>query len=251
MNFLRNIPGVTKNLLIINVILFLGTMLLQSRSVDLYDVLSMHYFQSVAFQPFQIITSMFMHGSFGHIFFNMFALLMFGATLERVWGPKRFLTYYFITGIGAALLHMGVQYLEIQEVLAQLVESSNGTREEIIEFINTRGLEVVQGGRYYPDDPLMTQAIYQFHGRVVGASGAIYGLLLAFGMLFPNTELMLLFFPVPIKAKYFIPGLMALELFLGVQQYSWDNIAHFAHLGGALFGFIIIMIWKKSRKNLY
>lgn len=252
-NFFRNMPTATKNLLILNVILWLGAMLLKGRGIDLNYLLGMHYFQSDAFQPYQIITSMFMHSDqgLGHIFFNMFALVMFGGTLERVWGAKRFLFFYFVTGLGAALLHTTVQYIEIQSVISQLVEVTGDTPAAIIEFINGRGLEVVQMGKYYPDDPLLTQAIYMFHGTIVGASGAIYGLLLAFGMLFPNTELMLLFFPVPIKAKYFIPGLIALELFLGYQNFAWDNIAHFAHIGGALFGFILVMIWKRNRNTFY
>lgn len=252
MNLFRNMPGVTKNLLILNVILWLGAMLLNSRGIDLNYILGMHYFQSASFEPYQIITSMFMHSNhgIGHIFFNMFALIMFGSALERIWGAKRFLIFYFVTGVGAALLHSFVQYIEVQSVLEQLVVYTGETKGQIIQTLNSEGLEALQMGKNYVD-PLYGQANMMFHGNVVGASGAIYGLLLAFGMLFPNTELMLIFFPVPIKAKYFIPGLMALEIFLGFQNYAWDNIAHFAHLGGALFGFILVMIWKRNRNNFY
>lgn len=232
------IPDVVKNLLIINVIVYVGTLLYP----QVYDMLSMHYIKNEAFKPFQIVTHMFMHSNAGlmHIFFNMFALWMFGTPLERIWGPQRFLTFYLITGLGAIALFMGVNYLEFQ-YLASKVSA------EQVSIILSGGDQLL--------DPAYEKAatrLYNiFHGRIVGASGAIYGLLVGFGMLFPNTPLMLIFLPVPIKAKYFIPILMVVELTLGVGQFSWDNIAHFAHLGGALFGFILIKLWSRNKTRFY
>ncbi len=250
MNFLNNIPGVVKNLLIINVLMFLIALFYPGINLGLYTI------GTPNFEPYQIVSHMFMHGGIGHIFFNMFALVMFGATLERVWGAKKFLFFYLATGLGAAALHMGVNLYEVSSAKAALSTypidynaiNAAATSGDIDE-INTvyRQMIVAANGVWQP-----IEKIFQIYiTPTVGASGAIYGLLLAFGMLFPNTELMLLFFPVPIKAKYFIPGLIVLELFLGVQQFEWDNVAHFAHLGGALFGFIIVKVWQRKRDNFY
>ena len=235
---LGGIPPVVKNLLIINVIFYIGTVFLYPA---LFEKLSMHFVLSEAFQPFQIITHMFMHSQFGfmHILFNMFALWMFGSPLERVWGPQKFLTFYLITGLGAIGLHTLVTYIEFQSLTSALSSIEIQT--------------IVEASRYEAErmQPNFQKIWMVYNGEIVGASGAIYGLLVAFGMLFPNTPLMLIFFPVPIKAKYFIPILMVIELTMGVGQFRWDNIAHFAHLGGALFGFIIVMIWKKNRTTFY
>ena len=233
------IPDVVKNLLIINVILYIGTTLLYPQ---FYDMLSMHFIKSDKFQPFQIVTHMFMHSNYGigHIFFNMFALWMFGSPLERIWGPKRFLIFYLITGFGAIFLFMGVNLIEFQSLAAKV-------SPEQLQLIMSGGNELIIG-----EDRDVAKKIYQiYNGQIVGASGAIYGLLVAFGLMFPNTPLMLIFLPVPIKAKYFIPVLMVIELFLGVGQFAWDNIAHFAHLGGALFGFIIVKLWNRDKTRFY
>ncbi len=181
---------------------------------------------AVGFQPVQLISHLFMHGGISHIFFNMYGVFMFGSILERVWGPQRFLLYYFITGFGAVALHMLVQAL--------LVMQATGTVDPSLAQLNA-----------HPD------AMGTYFVNTVGASGAVFGLLAGFAMLFPNTELMMLFIPFPIKAKYFVGVYVLIELYLGVAMYGGDNVAHFAHLGGALFGFILVKIWNKNRHTLY
>ncbi len=217
----RGISEVVKNLLIINGIVFFATLL----NPDWIQRLGLYYFSSEKFKPYQIVTHLFTHGGMAHIFFNMFALWMFGSVLERIWGPKRFLIFYLITGLGAAFLH-------------ELVNT-------IIVFKETGGIMLLK------NQVVTEQLASIYYVPVVGASGAIYGLLAAFGVLFPNTKLMLIFPPIPLKAKYFIPILIVLEFFLGTQNFRWDNIAHFAHLGGALFGFILVKIWNKDRNSFY
>lgn len=255
----RNMPDVTKNLIIINLILFLATFIIQIDGQSLVRHLALYYPGSENFEPYQIVSHMFMHGGLMHIFFNMFALLMFGSQLERIWGPKRFLFFYFSTGLGAVALHLGVSYWEAQNILNSFefpltvgVDSNQivlDSKEALKSFLNNEGRNGFEFDAQYSDN---FNRIYQiFNTPTVGASGAIFGLLMGFAMIFPNTELMLIFLPIPIKAKYFIPFYMAVELFLGVSNFSWDNIAHFAHLGGALFGFIIVMIWKRDRNNFW
>ena len=213
------LPVVVKNLLIINAIMFLADIVLVSFGINLSDILGLHFFKASGFYPFQLLTYMFMHGNFTHLFFNMFALWMFGNTLENIWGPKRFLLYYVLCGLGAGLLQEGVQYIEYI------------TRLSHYQSVN-------MGGTIVP------MAQYLNWMTTVGASGAIYGLLLAFGMMFPNSMIYLYFF-VPIKAKWFVIGYAVIELLSGVFS-SGDQVAHFAHLGGMLVGLIIILIWKKK-----
>ena len=215
----RGLPVVVKNLLIINVLVFAISELLPG--LELYKYLSAFYFDSPFFKPHQVITHMFMHGGITHLFFNMFALWMFGSALERVWGSRRFLNYYFICGLGSYLLHYLVIYLQVQSLNAELVSSV----DVLLIKDQIRGIYLTP---------------------TVGASGAIFGLLVGFAFLFPKAELMLIFFPIPIKAKYFVPILIFIELFLARQGFEMDNIAHYAHLGGALFGFILLQYWKKT-----
>lgn len=215
------IPEVVKNLLIINGLVFILTFLYPEWTYKL----GLYYFSSEKFQPYQIITHMFTHGGMFHILFNMFALWMFGSTLERVWGPKRFLTFYLITGMGAMLLHEGVNALQVYNETGSIILHA--------EDVTSRKLQII------------------YNVPIVGASGAIYGLLVAFGVLFPNTQLMLLFPPIPIKAKFFIPILICIELFMGANQFSFSNIAHFAHLGGALFGFILVKYWNSKSDKFF
>lgn len=236
----RNMPDVVKNLLIINLLFFVGTLILGAN--EWIQRLGMHYPASEYFRPYQIVTHMFMHGGIGHIFFNMFALVMFGSALERVWGPKKMLFFYFTTGLGAVALHVGVQAYEVYSLVG------NVTAEELQITFENPGFRYMSG--IIPEGDVVKVAEI-FSTTSVGASGAIFGLLLAFAMYFPNTELMLIFFPVPIKAKYFIPLLMVFELFMGVNNFEMDNVAHFAHLGGALFGFIMVKIWQRDRTNFY
>ncbi|MCW5907534.1 MAG: rhomboid family intramembrane serine protease [Chitinophagales bacterium] len=218
-----NTRSVTFNIIAINVILYIITVM---TGEWMYMQFALHYPANPLFQPVQIVTHMFMHGSMGHIFFNMFALFMFGSVLERVWGPKRFLAFYFITGFGAVALHLLVQ--------AIIVYNFTGTFSPTLEMVQSE-----------------PGVISTFFSSTVGASGALFGILVGFGMLFPNTELYLLFFPFPIKAKYFISFYVLLEIYLGFSMYGSDNVAHFAHLGGALFGFILVKIWNRKRDFLY
>ncbi|WP_069660194.1 rhomboid family intramembrane serine protease [Arcticibacter eurypsychrophilus] len=225
-----NISPVVKNLLIINGIFYLATMLfMKDGQSQLTDILGVFYFDSRHFRIWQPITYMFMHSdqSFFHILFNMFALFSFGTSLEYVLGSKRFLNFYLITGLGALALQMAVQAFEVYGIAGSIT------------------LNVDTFTSANPADINTLRQIYM--GPMVGASGAIFGVLVAFGLLFPNVELYLLFIPVPIKAKYFIPFYVVIELFMGVGQFAGDSVAHFAHLGGALFGFILIKYWRIHR----
>lgn len=216
---MNNFPTVTKNLLIINVLCFFGTVVARRYGVDLNDVLGLHFFLASDFNPAQLITYMFMHANFSHIFFNMFAVWMFGRTLENVWGPKRYLFYYILCGIGAGLVQEAIQYIEYVVSWSQYDRVDTGFG-------------------------IISMADFLNRLNTVGASGAVYAILLAFGMMFPNSPLFIFPLPVPIKAKYFVTGYAVLELVLGIS--GGDGIAHFAHLGGMLFGFILIIYWRKK-----
>lgn len=239
----KNIPLVVKNILIINGLFYLATILLQNQGIDLSDYLGLHYWQSEGFMPHQLITYMFMHGGFTHILFNMFAVWMFGRVLEGVWGQKRFLIYYMATGVGAGLIQLLVAYIRIAGL-------GDAVTPEILDLIMTEGYQITLEGKNYID-PFLGNLNGLINGVTVGASGAVFGILLAFGMLFPNTELMLLFPPIPIKAKWFVIGYGAIELYSGFANNPNDNVAHFAHLGGMLFGFILIKMWQKDRGHFY
>lgn len=217
-------PTVTKNLIIINVLLFAATFVAQSYGIDLAQYLGLHFFLADNFNPAQLFTYMFMHAGFSHIFFNMFAVWMFGRILEQVWGPKRFLFYYILCGIGAGLIQEIVQYIHYETVLSTYggVDTGNG---------------------------IIPMAEYLNQITTVGASGAVYAILLAFGMLFPNQQMFIFPLPFPIKAKYFVIGYAVIELYSGFANNAGDNVAHFAHLGGMIFGFILIMYWKKKNNN--
>lgn len=200
---MQRFTGVVKHLIIINVLFFLAKQALP------LDSFALRFPEVDSFQPYQIITHMFMHGDLMHILFNMFALWMFGSAVESVWGPKKFLTFYLIAGLGAAFFTIGIEYYQ-----------------------------------YYSDPQTFRYSL------MVGASGAIMGVLVAFGMLFPNAELMLLFFPVPVKAKYFIPVIVGMDIFsglTGVSIFSPSNTAYWAHVGGALAGLIMVLFWKKTQ----
>jgi len=232
------LPPVVKNLLIINGLFFLATITFQNAfHTDLSRYLGLHYFASEKFSPYQLVTYMFMHGGMSHIFFNMFALWMFGKTLEEVWGPKRFLTYYLVTGIGAAVIQMLVTFLRIQSIEAALTP-------DLIDTVYREGSGVIQQGMNYSNDA-MAKLNMMINTPTVGASGAIFGLLLAFGMLFPNAVIYL-YFAIPIKAKWFVMIYGAIELYSGVANNPADNVAHFAHLGGMIFGFFLIKYWKRN-----
>lgn len=224
-SFLGNIPPVVKNLLIINILFWFASFTLASRlNLDYY--LGLHYWGASMFNPAQMITYMFLHANFWHLFFNMFGLYMFGRILEEVLGPKRFLFYYFITGLGAAIVQQLMWTIEIHP---------------IIESVNA------QLGNGAAADLLAQKEMFLNQFITIGASGAVFGLLLAFGMMFPDQPLFLMFIPIPIKAKYFVIGYAVFELVFGVGNFSFDNVAHFAHLGGMLFGFFVLLYWRKKR----
>lgn len=229
-NLFRNLPGVVKNIVIINALFFLATLLLEGQGISLIGELGVYYPSSPLFRPYQLATHFFMHGGFLHLFFNMFALVVFGAHLERIWGAKRFLTFYFTTALGAALLHLSVQGVEIYQLT----------------------------GTFFPDikeGSRVTLKVYtafnQMNTPTVGASGAVYGLIAAFALLFPNTRLMLLFPPIPIKAKWLALGLAALAIYQGYVNNPGDSVAHFAHLGGMLFGWILVKVWQRNTTTFY
>ena len=212
-------PTAVKHLLIINVLLFLATFTLNRFDIDLTNLLGLHFYKASDFRAYQLVTYMFMHGNFEHLFFNMFSLWMFGSTLENIWGTKRFVLFYMVCGLGAGLCQEGVQYIEYATSLANYDTVNLG------------------GGRVIPMSSYLNMM------NTVGASGAIYGLLLAFGMMFPN-EYIYLYFLVPMRTKWFIVAMVVIELLSGF--YGGGNIAHFAHLGGMLFGLIMILQWKKK-----
>ncbi|MBT3611590.1 MAG: rhomboid family intramembrane serine protease [Flavobacteriales bacterium] len=228
------LPEIVKNLLIINGLFFLATISLESYGIDFTKWFALHQFQSPDFMPHQLITHFFMHGNFTHLLFNMFALWMFGKILENVWGGKRFLTYYMITGIGAAFVHLTVsQY--------QIIELGNGFPEL---------MELAKNGRYNTGNVNSLKLTQLVTTPTVGASGAVFGILLAFGMLFPNT-LLYIYFAIPVKAKYFVIIYGIMELYAGISNNPADNVAHFAHLGGMLFGFILLKYWQKNNTQFY
>ena len=219
-SILANMPPVVKNLIIANVIVYIITVISGN---FMYEHFSLFYFKSPFFKPFQLVTHMFMHGGFAHILFNMYALFIFGSVLERVWGSQKFLFYYFVTGIGAALLHLGVMALQLRGYIADLNAGDLLARAQIQDILVT---------------------------PTVGASGAVFGLLLAYGMLFPNNIMQLIFPPVALKAKWFVIAYGVIELMLGMSGRG-GNVAHFAHLGGMIFGFFLILYWKKNNRMYY
>lgn len=233
------IPVVTKNLLAINVIMFLAALVSEKQGVDLDTWLGLHFFVSNDFYPFQLLTYMFMHGGFAHLFFNMFALYMFGRVLEVVWGSKRFLLFYIVAGVGAALVQEAVGAVRYFSVVSELDPRA-------VAIVVNEGAAALHQGLNYTM-PAMAELNYIVNAQTVGASGAIYAILLGFGMLFPNEKMFVFPIPMPIKAKYFVMGYAAIELFWGVSG-TLDGVAHFAHLGGMLFGFLLILYWRSKRK---
>jgi len=227
----------------INILMLLAYYTVRSVfGVDLNGILGLYFPLSDSFKPLQILTHMFMHANFWHLFFNMYALYIFGMVLERVWGPKRFFIYYMVTGLGAALVHETVIAFEYNKLM-------NLLNPDQIQLVINEGATYINEGQVFTD-PAMKDLQILLNTPTVGASGAIFGVLLAFGMLFPNTQLMLLFPPIPIKAKYFVIAYGVIELSLAITQ-PGSNIAHAAHLGGMLFGYFLIRYWQKTTKTLY
>jgi membrane associated rhomboid family serine protease len=245
---MREITPVVKQLLILNILFFVGTFLLKGLP---NEILSLYYFENSKFRMWQPITHMFMHGGIAHIAFNMFALFSFGSTLEYHWGPKKFLFFYITCGLGAALVHSGFNYYFFNDGISTLV--ANGYSKQAI-------LQILSDGKFNPDwEAILSKKdfssfISSYASPALGASGAVYGLLIAFTFMFPNAELSLMFIPIPIKAKYFVPIYMLLyDGLFGIFSQSIiginSNVAHFAHIGGAVVGFIIMWYWKKNSFN--
>jgi membrane associated rhomboid family serine protease len=239
----NTIPPVVKNLIIINALMLLFTYVMGTKGIDLYKILGLHYYASPDFRPYQLVTHLFMHGDIWHLVFNMFALWMFGRVLESVWGPKRFFVFYFVTGLGAAILYTFVNFLEFQYIASKMTP-------ENVQMVLSQGTDIFSQGKNFTDEAAGKLNLI-LNTPTVGASGAVFGILLGFGMLFPNTELMLLFPPIPIKAKYAVIAFGAYELFGGLANNPSDNVAHFAHLGGMLFGFFMIKYWNRNTKHFF
>ena len=228
------LPVVTKNIIIINVIMYLATLAFETVNIDLVKLFGLHYYLADDFKPHQFITYIFMHGGFSHILFNMLGVYIFGQVLEQVWGPKRYLIFYILTGLGAALAQYIIMHFEITEVLDifnQHINSRNLDTSQRAEFINQK---------------------YEYLNKhvIIGASGSLFGLLGGFGILFPNRELYLYFF-IPIKAKWLVILYGGFEIFSGLQNNPTDNVAHFAHIGGLLVGIALVLFWRKDRNHFY
>lgn len=234
---MNGIPTVTKNLLAINVLMYLALLAAGRMGIDLNGILGLHFFLSEEFAIYQPVTYMFMHGGLSHIFFNMFALYMFGRTLETVWGSRRFLVYYLAAGVGAALIQEAVAAVRYYSLISELDPAG-------IAAVLENGLGALKQGKNFID-PVLGELNIVLNSTTVGASGAIYAILLGFGMLFPNDPIFVFPLPMPIKAKYFVIGYAVIELVLGVSG-SPDGVAHFAHLGGMLFGLVLILYWRKK-----
>lgn len=217
---MRNLPTITKNLLLLNIFVWFVDILMQRYGIRLYDYLGLHYVTSSSFHIWQPLTYMFMHGGFSHLFFNMFAVLMFAPVLEQEWGGKRFLFYYLLCGLGAAFVQELVWGLKVESLL-----STYSAESVMMNYVN----QVV----------------------TVGASGAVFGILLAFGWFFPDVPMFIIFLPIPIKARYFVLLYAAVELLAGFSNLPGDNVAHFAHLGGMLFGLVVLLWWRYGERWLH
>jgi len=240
---IKMMPPVTKNLLAINVLVWLAMSLVPSLAGAIERYAALYYFTSDQFIPSQLITYMFVHGGFVHLFFNMFALFMFGVTMERVLGGQRFLFYYVSCGLGAALVQEGVFALMINHYAS--VFQNPG---EVTALLSNSVVKISELWSIGVDsnEPLVGNIFGLYHTPTVGASGAVFGILLAFGYMFPNVRLYLVFPPVPIRARVFVLGYAAIELLLGIYNSQADTVAHFAHLGGMLFGLFILMYWRRK-----
>lgn len=244
---MMRITETVKQLIIINIIFFVGTMIVGEPA---FKTLSLYFIENPEFKFWQIITHMFMHADVGHIFFNMFGVFMFGTALEELWGPKKFLFFYISCGLGAALLHIGVNYFSWYQGMGILLD--NG-------FIKSEIVQTLSQGKYdtrwgdYLTPAQQSNFIGAYISPSVGASGALYGIFAAYAFLFPNREMFMMFIPIPIKVKYFVGGIIAIDLYLGIKGQAIfgtsDGIAHFAHLGGALVGFLMMWYWKKNQFN--
>ena len=241
-----NLPQVTKNILILNIMFFVATLILESQGIDLISKLGTHYVNSPLFEPYQVVTHFFMHADFFHILMNMWLFVMLGAYLENLWGAKRFFIFYLACALGAFALHNAIGVYELQQ-LKQALIAQNLSIDEIDNL--------VKNGMYnndlYTSNNVYKNYVNMARTPMVGASGAIFGVLSAFAILFPNTEFRL-YFAIPIKAKYFVGAYLLLEIYLAFQNQEGDSTAHLAHIGGAIVGGALVLIWRKTdRQNFY
>jgi membrane associated rhomboid family serine protease len=260
-----NLTPVVRTLLLVNVGVFAVQALL---GYDFINWFGLRYIHAESFQPYQFVTHLFVHSGLGHLFSNMFALLIFGPMLEMDWGGRRFLFFYFFTGLGAAVLFSAINYYEIGQIQAATnAYLQDPEPSRFISYVNRFASGFAQQNtaylREFQQDPTnatylreTTEIVREFYSRqanipMVGASGAVFGILMAFGLLHPNTELFLLFFPFPVKAKYFVALYGLYELYAGIHNAEGDNVAHFAHIGGMLFALILVRIWRRQRTNFY
>lgn len=250
-NLLGNLPTITKNFLIINALMLLATLAFENQNIDLTQMLGAHNFLSPLFQPYQVVTHFFMHGGIMHLVFNMFGLVIFGAHLERIWGPKRFFWFYIISALGALAFYAGYGTWEMYQLKQQILAENNGT--EILFELDIAIREAVKSGMipgFIKANSLYYNYVLAGYIPMVGASGAIYGILVGFAVLFPNTQLMLLFPPIPVKAKYLVGFFMIVALYSSFQD-DGSNIAHLAHLGGGVIGFILVKLMNRNRNSFY
>lgn len=264
---MQRLTPVVKNLLIINVVVYILQFLLSG--IDFTGKISLYKIGSENFAPYQFFTYMFAHGGLFHILFNMLGLVFLGPMLESFWGSKKFLTFYLVTGLGAGIIYNAIEYVRINnirnDVEAYIISPNPSDFNRLIidhiDNANPKIFEFIDEFDRNPDNEYLEEQSVVYarqlytetlnYGSMLGASGAIYGILMAFGLLFPNTELMLLFPPIPIKAKYLALGLGLIALFSGLNRSPGDNVAHFAHLGGMVFAFIMIQYWQRRRDNFY
>lgn len=227
--------------------MFIGTLLLENKEgFDIYAVFAMHFPSGPEFRPWQLITHMFMHGGLAHLAFNMIGLVTIGSTLEHFMGSKRFLQLFFYSGLGAISLHILIEAYRLHDISGLWFPAWDSLGLKI------DGEQIFTNGQYIKTKEDIGLAYRIFNSPLVGASGALYGIIVAFAFMFPNTELMFMLIPYPIKAKYLIPGIIALDMFLGLSNYQWDPVAHFAHLGGAATGLALVYFWrKKDRRNFW
>lgn len=257
-----SLSPVVRVLLIINVLVFLVT------NESIINQFGLHSFLSDKFNPIQLLTHMFLHSGFNHIFSNMIGLVVFGPMLEQFWGPRRFTFFYFFTGLGAAFLFSGINYFEIRDVYETVQNYRfHPGYEAFLGFVDLHAgsyydglVPFIEKFKAFPNDSNNIQDSVTIVNRIftnqvdepmVGASGAIFGVIMGFGLLFPNTQLFLLFPPIPVKAKYLVIFYGAFEIYSGVYRAQADNVAHFAHIGGMLFAFILVKYWGSQRKTFY
>ena len=236
-------PAIITQLLVINLIFFIGSQFSYSISRDIF---SLFYFENDKFLYSQLVTHMFMHGNIMHLAFNMLALWMFGSTLVSIWGKNKFLFFYFSCGIGAAILQNYSNYVNINSFM-NILSDASFSQQQIASILKTATYPTYMLD--FVSESEILSAYSDFNTPMIGASGAIYGIVVAFSFMFPNTKLMLLFPPVPVKAKYLVPGLIVVDLFFGLTSASIGSIAHFAHIGGAITGLLMMLYWKKSQFN--